>query len=124
VGLLMTAMPAGTVAGALLAGGGGAYQLAAAKTFVQALPNGQRARAFCVAQSGLLAAQGLGILAAGAAASWIDPSTVVAIAGALGVLAAAVLASEWARHRGMLTELATERPVTPDVGGPRSGALG
>ncbi len=95
VGVLMGAMPAGTVAGALvigrlsrpeerlrmigvlamlscapliasllrpplpvlvlllmLAGAGGAYQLAAARAFVQALPNGQRGRAFGVAQSG------------------------------------------------------------------------
>ena len=52
----------------VLAGAGGAYQLAAARAFVQALPNGQRGRAFGVAQSGLLAAQGLGILIAGAAA--------------------------------------------------------
>lgn len=152
VGVLMCAMPAGTVAGALvierlsrpderlrmigvlamlscaplvasllrpplpvlvlllmLAGAGGAYQLAAARAFVQALPNGQRGRAFGVAQSGLLAAQGLGILAAGAAARWISPPTVVAIAGALGLAAAAVLAAEWARHRSLLSELASGR---------------
>jgi MFS family permease len=157
VGLLMTAMPTGTVAGALVigrlsrpderlrmigmlavlscaplmasllrpsllplilllmvAGGGGAYQLAAARAFVQALPAGQRGRAFGIAQSGLLAAQGAGILAAGAAASWIGPATVVAIAGAIGMAAAAALACEWARHRGVLAELAAERrPVAP-----------
>lgn len=88
----------------MLAGVGGAYQLAAARAFVQALPNGHRGRAFGVAQSGLLAVQGLGILAAGAAARWISPPTVVAIAGALGMAAAAVLAAEWARHRGLLAE--------------------
>ena len=49
----------------VLAGAAGAYQLAAADAFVQALPNAVRARAFSVAQTGLLAAQGLGILAAG-----------------------------------------------------------
>jgi predicted MFS family arabinose efflux permease len=148
IGLLMCAMPAGTVAGSLIigrlsrpderfrmigvlavlscaplvaslfrpplpllllllmvAGAGGAYQLAAARAFVAALPNGQRDRAFGVAQSGLLAAQGLGILMAGAAARWISPPAVVAIAGALGVVAAAVLATEWARHRSLLAGL-------------------
>lgn len=152
VGLLMCAMPAGTVAGILvigrlsrpderlkmigalamlscaplvvsllrpplplllllfvLAGAGGTYQLAAARAFVQAMPNGQRGRAFGVAQSGLLTAQGLGILIAGAAARWISPPAVVAIAGALGVTAAAVLAAEWGRHRSLLTGLARER---------------
>ena len=152
VGLLMCAMPVGTVAGILvigrlsrpderlkmigglailscaplvvsllrpplplllllfvLAGAGGTYQLAAARAFVQAMPNGQRGRAFGVAQSGLLTAQGLGILIAGAAARWISPPAVVAIAGALGVIAAAVLAAEWGRHRGLLAGLARER---------------
>jgi MFS family permease len=149
VGLLMTAMPAGTVIGGLvigrlsrpdeqlrmigvlamlscaplavslllppalllipllmLAGAGGAYHLAAARAFVAAMPNGHRARAFSVAQSGLLAAQGLGILAAGAAANWISPPAVVALAGMLGMLAAALLAAEWTRHRGVLADLA------------------
>src|SRR6266496_743097 len=133
VGLLMCAMPVGTVAGAplaasllrpplpvlllllTLAGAGGAYQLAAARAFVDALPNGQRGRAFSVAQSGLLAAQALGILLAGAAARWISPPTVVAIAGVLGAAAAAVLAVEWARHRGHLTAPTAERrpPAAP-----------
>jgi MFS family permease len=170
VGVLMGAMPAGTVAGALvigrlsrpderlrmigvlamlscapliasllrpplpvlvlllmLAGAGGAYQLAAARAFVRALPNGQRGRAFGVAQSGLLAAQGLGILAAGAAARWISPPTVVAIAGALGLAAAAVLAAEWARHRSLLSELASGRHLATTGGNPattRSGLPG
>ena len=47
----------------ILTGAGGAYQLAVA--FVQALRPETRARAFGVAQSGLYAVQGLGILARG-----------------------------------------------------------
>ena len=54
-----------------LAGAGGAYQLAAAAAFVQALRPDTRARAFGVAQSGLYAVQGLGILAGGALAPLI-----------------------------------------------------
>jgi MFS family permease len=102
-----------------LAGAGGAYQLAAARAFVTALPNGQRGRAFGAAQSGLLTAQGLGILLAGAAAQWISPPAVVAVAGLLGMVAAAVLAAEWARHRGLLAGPAGERRVpAPAPGAP------
>ena len=116
----------------VLAGAGGAYQVAAARAFVTAVPNGHRARAFGVAQSGLLAAQGLGILAAGAAANWISPPTVVAIAGLLGMVAAAVLATDWARHRGVFAALADDGGApapgdrvqrfrgTGEAGGPRA----
>jgi MFS family permease len=79
-----------------LAGAAGAYQLAAAAAFVEALPRRARARAFGVAQSGLLAAQGLGILIAGTAAAHLGPQTVVGFAGVFGAVAAAVLASRWA----------------------------
>jgi hypothetical protein len=40
---------------------------------VQSVPDSGRARAFGLAQSGLLAAQGLGILIGGAAAQAIGP---------------------------------------------------
>jgi hypothetical protein len=46
-----------------VAGAGGVCQLAAAAAFVQALRPATRARAFGLAQSGLYAVQGLGILA-------------------------------------------------------------
>ena len=141
IGLLMAAMPAGTVIGGfvigrllrpsdrmrpmgwlamlscaplifslahpplpvlillwVLAGAGGAYQLAAAAAFVTALPATRRVRAFAVAQSGLLAAQGLGILTGGAVAQRIGPTGAVALAGLLGLLAAAALATDWTRR--------------------------
>ncbi len=141
IGLLMAAMPAGTVIGGfaigrllrpsdrmrpmgwlamlscaplifslahpplpvlillwVLAGAGGAYQLAAAAAFVTALPAIRRVRAFAVAQSGLLAAQGLGILTGGAVAQRIGPPGTVALAGLLGLLAAAALATDWSRR--------------------------
>ena len=143
VGLLMAAMPLGTVIGAFafgrlvppsgrvrmmgwlamascapligsafnpplwavlvlwaLAGAGGAYQLAAAAAFVQAVAPEGRARAFGLAQSGLLAVQGLGILAGGAAASVIGAPLAVGLAGLLGVCAAAILALGWTLRRG------------------------
>ena len=143
VGLLMAAMPLGTVIGAFafgrlvppsgrirvmgwlamascapligsafspplwavlslwaLAGAGGAYQLAAAAAFVQTLAPEGRARAFGLAQSGLLAVQGLGILASGAVASFIGAPVAVGLAGLLGLCAAAILAMGWTVRRG------------------------
>jgi len=70
-----------------LAGAGGAYQLVAAATFVQALQPASRARAFGLAQSGLYAVQGLGILA-----------------GLIGLTAAAMLAATWAQLHTATTQ--------------------
>lgn len=108
----------------VLAGVGGAYQLAAARAFVQAMPNGHRGQAFGVAQSGLLTAQGLGILIAGAATRWLSPPTVVAIAGALGATAAAILAAEWGRHRSLVTGVSSPPAAAgaASLGGRASGA--
>src|SRR5690242_18163170 len=78
------------------AGAGGAYQLAAAAAFVQALRPDTRARAFGVAQSGLYAVQGLGILAGGAMAQLIG----------------APLVMSWTHVRGRLIQ-ATERAGEP-----------
>jgi hypothetical protein len=80
-----------------LAGAGGAYQLVAAATFVQALQPDTRARAFGQAQSGLYAVQGLGILAGGAVAQAIGPPLAVGLAGLIGLTTAAMLAATWAQ---------------------------
>jgi hypothetical protein len=89
----------------VLAGAGGAYQLVAAAAFVTALPAARRVRAFAVAQSGLLAAQGLGILTGGAVAQRIGPTGAVALAGLLGLLAAAALATDWTRRHTQLISM-------------------
>jgi MFS family permease len=81
-----------------LAGAAGSYQLTAAAAFVRAVPRPARAGAFSVAQSGLLAAQGLGILIGGVAATRLGPQKVVGIAGMIGVTIAAILASRWICH--------------------------
>ncbi len=170
IGLLMAAMPAGTVIGGFvigrllrpsdrmrpmgwlamlscgplifslihpplpvlililaLAGAGGAYQLAAAAAFVTALPAARRVRAFAVAQTGLLAAQGLGILTGGAVAQRVGAPGAVALAGFMGLLAAAALATDWSRRHteliGILESgrvaaaLAAAPPVAPAVTG-------
>ena len=87
-----------------LAGAGGAYQLAAAAAFVQALQPATRARAFGVAQSGLYAVQGLGILAGGALAQAIGAPLAVGLAGLVGLTAATMLAMSWTRLRAQLIE--------------------
>ena len=80
-----------------LAGAGGAYQLAAVAAFVQALQPATRARAFGLAQSGLYAVQGLGILVGGAVAEAIGAPLAVGLAGLVGLTAAAMLAVSWSQ---------------------------
>jgi MFS family permease len=96
-----------------LAGAGGAYQLAAAAAFVQALRPATRARAFGVAQSGLYAVQGLGILAGGAAAQAIGAPLAVGLAGLLGLTAAAMLAMSWTHLRTGLIQTQRTEAETP-----------
>jgi MFS family permease len=83
----------------VISGIGGAYQLAANAAFVQCVPPAGRGQAFGLVQSGLLAAQGIGILIGGAVAQHLGPEPVVALAGAAGLSAAAVLAMVWTETR-------------------------
>jgi MFS family permease len=100
-----------------LAGAGRAYQLAAAAAFVQALRPDTRARAFGVAQSGLYAVQGLGILAGGAVAQLIGAPLTVGLAGLVGLTAATMLAMRWTHLRGRLIEARPNGPESPGPGG-------
>ncbi|MFC4591829.1 MFS transporter [Sphaerisporangium corydalis] len=93
----------------ILAGMGGAYQLAANAAFVQCVPASRRGQAFGLVQSGLLAVQGIGILVGGAAAQALGPEPVVALAGAAGLSVAVMLAMLWTGSR---TEIIT-RVRTP-----------
>ncbi|WP_236715138.1 MFS transporter [Nonomuraea pusilla] len=100
--LVVTALrpPLAVVLGAwILSGIGGAYQLAANAAFVQAVPAERRGQAFGLVQSGLMAAQGAGILIGGFAAERLGPEPVVALAGITGTGAAGVLALMWAGSR-------------------------
>ncbi|HEX6470051.1 MAG TPA: MFS transporter [Streptosporangiaceae bacterium] len=157
VGLLMSAMPVGTVVGAVLisrfvrpsdriramgrmsmlacapligsalhpplwavlalwtlSGVGSAYQVAANAAFVAAVPAAGRGQAFGLAQSGIMAGQGLGILAGGALAQVIGPEPVVALAGMCGLTAATMLALPWTQVRGGVIA-ATQRRADPDA---------
>jgi MFS family permease len=103
-----------------LAGAGRAYQLAAAAAFVQALRPDTRARAFGVAQSGLYAVQGRGILAGGAVAQLIGAPLTVGLAGLVGLVgltAATMLAMRWTHLRGRLIQARPNGPESPGPGG-------
>ncbi|GII77448.1 MFS transporter [Sphaerisporangium rufum] len=93
----------------ILAGMGGAYQLAANAAFVRLVPAARRGQAFGLVQSGLLAAQGIGILAGGAAAQILGPEPVVALAGAAGLSVAVLLAMLWTESRAeIITKVRTQ----------------
>jgi MFS family permease len=72
-----------------VAGLGGAFTIPLNVAFVQAVPNAYRGRAFGVAVAGLSGVQGLGVVLAGLGAELFRPSSVVALAGGLGLLAIA-----------------------------------
>ncbi|WP_236050401.1 MFS transporter [Nonomuraea cypriaca] len=108
--LIVTAVqpPLAVVLGAwFLSGVGGAYQLAANAAFVQSVPAERRAQAFGLVQSGLMAVQGIGILAGGFAAERLGPEPVVAAAGIMGLTCAAVLTMSWAEPRERMRATAT-----------------
>jgi hypothetical protein len=73
------------------------YQVAANTEFVARLPNERRAQAFGLANAGLVVGQGVAFIAAGAAAEVVPPSTVIALGGGLGAVAACGLAIRWRR---------------------------
>ncbi|MEO3827980.1 MFS transporter [Actinomadura sp. B10D3] len=112
-----------------LSGVGAAYQLAANTAFVAAVPPAGRGQAFGLAQSGILAGQGAGILVGGAAAQVLGPETVVALAGVLGLSAAAMLTLTWNQVRGGVIAGTRERagPLTvapPPAGGDELSGVG
>jgi hypothetical protein len=75
-----------------LAGAGSAYALGLQRRFLAALPEGIRNQGFGLASTGLMTAQGLGAIACGALAQATgSASTVMAAAGAVGLLATALL---------------------------------
>jgi MFS family permease len=73
------------------------YQIAANTAFVERVPNERRAQAFGLANAGLIVGQGVAFAVAGAAAEVVPPSVVIALAGGLGAVIAAVLALRWRR---------------------------
>jgi hypothetical protein len=75
----------------------GVYQIAANTAFVVRVPNERRAQAFGIASMGVIVGQGAAFVAAGAAAEWVSPATVIAVGGGIGAVVAFVLTLRW-RH--------------------------
>ncbi len=67
------------------------YQTLAKIRFTQLAPDPLRGRAIGVASAGLQTAQGLGVLAAGALADLVHPSTAIGLCGAAGTLTALLI---------------------------------
>ena len=87
--LLVIALRPGLVISLLLfalTGLASSYQVAANAMFAQRLPAEVRARAFGIAGTGMYGGQALAIVLAGAAAQFLAPATVIAVAGLLGML--------------------------------------
>lgn len=95
-----------------LSGVGSAYQLAANAAYVAAVPPDGRGQAFGLAQSGILASQGIGILIGGALTQVLGPEPVVALAGIAGLSAATMLAMSWTRIRGEVIASNQERTMS------------
>src|SRR5580693_4229016 len=68
------------------------YQVAANASFVQATPPSQRSPAFGIVQGGMSLGQGTAMILAGAVAEWFAPGLVIAVGGAIGAVAAIVVA--------------------------------
>ncbi|GAB3989167.1 MFS transporter [Actinoallomurus acanthiterrae] len=95
-----------------LSGVGSAYQIAANAAYVAAVPPAGRGQAFGLAQSGILASQGIGILIGGALTQALGPEPVVALAGIAGLSAATMLAMSWTRIRGEVIASSQERAMS------------
>jgi MFS family permease len=91
-----------------LAGMSGAFQMAAVPAFAQLLAPATRGSAFGVAQSGLYAVQGLGIIAGGAIAESIGAPMATGLAGLVGLCAATCLAISWIPLRSEVTAARNE----------------
>ncbi len=79
----------------LLVGVGASVQLPASAVFMRSVPDAFRARAFGLAQTGLMAGQGLALVAAGAGAEQLGIPTLLGSAGGLGLVLLLLLARRW-----------------------------
>jgi MFS family permease len=91
-----------------VAGLGGSWNIPLNVAFVQTVPSAYRGRAFGVAVSGLYGVQGIGVLGAGALAEVVTPGVVVALVGALGLLAVVPPLVGYVRTQG---HVAAARPA-------------
>jgi len=120
--LLLIAFHPGLVVSLLifaLSGTFAIYQIAANTAFVQCVPADRRSQAFGLASMGTVASQGGALLIAGAATEFLSPATVIAISGAVGAVAAVLLALRWRHLSPALGHPAPDLgPRSPDLDGP------
>ncbi|HEY3956486.1 MAG TPA: MFS transporter [Streptosporangiaceae bacterium] len=100
-----------------------AYQLAANAAFVRALPDRFRGQAFGLVMTGFSLGQSAALVAAGALAQELPVTSVIAISGAVGTVAAAVLAALWSRAAAGGLAVA-DPPVAARRGRPTPSAEG
>jgi MFS family permease len=100
-------IPFAVIVGLLFVSGlGSAWMIPLNVSFVQAVPSAYRGRAFGVAVSGLYGVQGIGALAAGLGAEGISAGVVVAVSGALGLLAVTPALLAYRRTQGSVAGVA------------------
>jgi hypothetical protein len=102
------------------------YQIAANTAFVERLPNRHRGQAFGLANAGLVVGQGAAFAVAGAAATLVPPSVIVAAGGGLGAVIACGLALKWRRMtpavgRHSARHLGRSSPPASPAAGARPG---
>lgn len=105
----------------------GALMPAANGLFVQALPNGFRARAFGVMQGGIQVLQGTAVLATGLLADAFPLPMVVGVWSAGGVLLLTLVGTRWPNNREIeaaVTAAAEANAATADLGVPGPRAAG
>jgi len=84
----------------LVSGACAGYQVTASTTFMRLVPDAERGQAFGLAGSGLIAVQGLGLIAGGVLVGVVgSPALTVALLAAIGVAAAVPAVSAWHRVR-------------------------
>jgi predicted MFS family arabinose efflux permease len=81
-----------------ISGAATAYQVQVVTEYVRAVPDSRRAQAIGFAASGLLAAQGIGILLGGLVASRFGAASAVGLAGAVAALLAVWFTVLWSRN--------------------------
>ncbi len=91
-----------------ISGAATAYQVQVVTEYIRAIPDGRRAQAVGLAASGLLAAQGIGILLGGLVASRFGAASAVGLAGGVAAALAVWFTVLWSR--GSSAELVEQHP--------------
>jgi predicted MFS family arabinose efflux permease len=100
VGFAFTPGLLATIGLLMVSGACAAYQVTASATFMRIVPDAGRGQAFGLAGSGLIAVQGIGLVAGALLVTLIGSvSTTIAVVGAVGTLVAIPAGAAWRRAR-------------------------